>query len=93
MRCGATQRNATQRNAIRDDAPPPNTIRAAPAACISAAATAPAIASASVTAARAAGRLDALRRIRCNACRPRADRSLAGMPTKPHFLYTRAAML
>ncbi|EXJ00145.1 hypothetical protein T210_0123945 [Burkholderia pseudomallei MSHR6137] len=88
MRCGATQRNA-----IRDDAPPPNTIRAAPAACISATATAPAIASASVTAARAAGRLDALRRIRCNACRPRADRCARRHAYETPFLYTRAAML
>lgn len=53
----------------------------------------PAIASASVTAARAAGRLDALRRIRCNACRPRADRCARRHAYEPPFLYTRAAML
>lgn len=46
-----------------------------------------------VTAARAAGRLDALRRIRCNACRPRADRCARRHAYETPFLYTRAAML
>ncbi|EEC38628.1 conserved hypothetical protein [Burkholderia pseudomallei 576] len=86
MRCNATQRNSRRFSPAQYDPGCPRRLHLRRR-------HGPAIASASVTAARAAGRLDALRRIRCNACRPRADRCARRHAYETPFLYTRAAML